>query len=106
MRADQSTPDTRPADNAIEINPASVTALIQLSQGGVHIARPPWSSTSLHQGGAPLHCRLRYFDPERRRAGVDSSAFDIELRPGCGARLQLSMRRYANAPTLAFPWTR
>jgi hypothetical protein len=161
MQADRSTPETRLADNAIDINPATVTALIQLSQGGLHIARPPWSSTSPHQGGAPLHCRLRYFDGERRRAGLPSdvaalvdelgadrtsvtlvnlnpvssrvvtiqggayaehriesatlgerridignSAFDIELRPGCGARLQLSMRRYANAPTLAFPWMR
>lgn len=161
MHADTSTPETRLADNAININPASVTALIQLTQGGLHIARPPWSGTSPQQGGAPLHCRLRYFDRERRRAGlppdvaalvdelgtdrtsvtlvnlspvssrtltiqggayaehriesamldgrrvgIDDAAFDLELRPGCGARLQLSMRRYANAPTLAFPWTR
>ncbi|GFE79614.1 hypothetical protein GCM10011487_16140 [Steroidobacter agaridevorans] len=161
MQADTSTPETRLADNAINFNPASVTALIQLTQGGLHIARPPWSSTSPHQGGAPLHCRLRYFDRERRRAGlpsdvaalvdelgadrtsvtlvnlnpassrtitvqggayaehriesatldgrrvaIDDSAFDLELRPGCGARLQLNMRRYANAPTLAFPWLR
>lgn len=161
MHADTSTPETRLADNAINFNPASVTALLQLTQGGLHIARPPWSSTSPHQGGAPLHCRLRYFDRERRRAGLPSdvaalvdelgaertsvtlvnlnpvssrtitvqggayaehriesatldgrrvaigdSAFDLELRPGCGARLQLSMRRYVNAPTLAFPWTR
>lgn len=161
MHADTSTPETRLADNAINFNPASVTALIQLTQGGLHIARPPWSSTSPHQGGAPLHCRLRYFDRQRRRAGlpsdvaalvdelgadrtsvtlvnlnpvssrtitvqggayaehriesatldgrrvgIDDAAFDIELRPGCGARLQLSMRRYANAPTLTFPWMR
>jgi hypothetical protein len=161
MQADTSTPETRLADNAININPASVTALIQLSQGGLHIARPPWSSTSPQQGGVPLHCRLRYFDRERRRAGlppdiaalvdelgadrasvtlvnlnpvssrvvtvqggayaehriesamlgdrridIGNSAFDIELRPGCGARVQLSMRRYANAPTLSFPWMR
>jgi hypothetical protein len=161
MHADTTTPETRLADNAIEINPASVTALIQLTQGGLHIARPPWSSTSPHQGGAPLHCRLRYFDRERHRAGlppdvaalvdelgadraavtlvnlnpvsarnvtvqggayaehqietvtldgrrvdVGNAALDIELRPGCGTRLQLTMRRYANAPTLAFPWMR
>jgi hypothetical protein len=161
MHADTSTPEIRLADNAINFNPASVSALIQLTQGGLHIARPPWSSTSPHQGGAPLHCRLRYFDRARRRAGlpsdvaalvdelsadrtsvtlvnlnpvnsrtitvqggayaehrlesatldgrrvpIDASAFDLELRPGCGARLQLSMRRYANAPTLAFPWMR
>ena len=161
MREDTSTPETRLADNAIELNPASVTALIQLTQGGLHIARPPWSPTSPHQGGAPLHCRLRYFDPETRRAGlpqdtaalvdhlgadraavtlinlnpvstrtvtvqggayaehridaaivagerreVRNSAFNVQLQPGCGARLELTMQRYANQPTLAFPWAR
>ena len=39
-------------------------------QGALHIARPPWSPTSPNQGGAPLHARLRYFDPVRRRAGL------------------------------------
>lgn len=161
MHADKTTPQTRLADNAIEINPASVTALIQLTQGGLHIARPPWSPTSPHQGGAPLHCRLRYFDPVRRRAGlpqdvaalvdeldanhvavtlinlnpvtarpvtvqggayaehriesaivneqsveVKDTAFDVLLQPGCGARIRLNMQRYANQPTLAFPWSR
>ena len=52
------------------INPASVASLIQLTQGALHIARPPWSPTSPNQGGAPLHARLRYFDPDRRRAGL------------------------------------
>ena len=70
VQADQSTPETRLADNALEFNPASVAALLQLTQGALHIARPPWSPTSPHQGGAPLHARLRYFDPARRRAGL------------------------------------
>ncbi len=30
--------------------------------------------------------------------------FDVRLAPGCGARLELAMRRYAANPTLAFPW--
>jgi hypothetical protein len=68
--ADRSTPETRLADNALEFNPASVSALLQLTQGALHIARPPWSGTSPNQGGAPLHARLRYFDPLRRRAGL------------------------------------
>jgi hypothetical protein len=70
VHADKSTPETRLADNALEYNPASVAALLQLTSGALHIARPPWSSTSPHQGGAPLHARLRYFDPIRRRAGL------------------------------------
>ena len=158
---DTTTPDTRLADWPIDINPASVTSLIQLMTGGMHIARPPWSPTSPNQGGVPLHCRLRYFDADRRRAGVpedvaalvhamgDASAevtlinlsvteartvivqggayaehriesvvidgremavgsrdFTLRLEPGCGTRLRLAMRRYANRPTLAFPWDR
>ena len=70
VQADQSTADTRLADNALEHNPASVASLLQLTQGALHIARPPWSSTSPNQGGAPLHARLRYFDPVKRRAGL------------------------------------
>jgi hypothetical protein len=70
QRDDRSTPDTRLADAALDINPASANALIHLMQGGIHIARPPWSPTSPAQGGALLYARLRYFDPERRRAGV------------------------------------
>jgi len=69
-RDDKTTPDTRLADATLNINPASVTALIHLMEGGIHIARPPWSSTSPAQGGALHYARLRWFDPVRRRAGV------------------------------------
>ena len=159
IKNDKSTPETRLADNALQYNPASVASLLQLTQGALHIARPPWSPTSPNQGGAPLHARLRYFDPVRRRAGlpedvaalidkleadrtsvtlvnlnpdrervitvqggaygehvitsaqfgkqrvaVNGRCFDVKLAPGCGARLELAMQRYAADPTLAFPW--
>ncbi|NWK94627.1 hypothetical protein DM806_02855 [Sphingobium lactosutens] len=157
---DDTTPQTRLADWPIDINPASVKSLVQLMTGGLHIARPPWSKTSPSQGGVPLHCRLRYFDPAARRAGVpmDVAAlvhrlgdrdtdvmlvnlgrvartvvvqggayaehridavtmdgrttavggrdFTLRLEPGCGVRLGLTMTRFANRPTLAFPWDR
>jgi hypothetical protein len=70
QRDDHSSPDTRLADAALDINPASANALIHLMQGGIHIARPPWAPSSPSQGGALLYARLRYFDPDRRRAGV------------------------------------
>jgi hypothetical protein len=70
VKGDTSTADGRLADNALEYNPASVASLLQLTQGALHIARPPWSNTSPNQGGAPLHARLRYFDPINRRAGL------------------------------------
>lgn len=70
QRADTSTPDTRLADNPMDKNPAAVTALIQLTMGGLQIGRPGWAPTSPSVGGAPLYARLRYFDPSERRAGL------------------------------------
>lgn len=60
MRRDCTTPDTRLADDPMKYNPATTDTLVHLTLGGL----PPG-----HKGG-PLHCRLRYFDPERRRAGL------------------------------------
>ena len=60
QRADTSTPDTRLADDPMQYNPATVETLVNLTLGGLHPG---------HQG-SPLHCRVRYFDPERRRAGL------------------------------------
>jgi hypothetical protein len=70
QNADKTTPQTRLADALLDYNPAVVAPLIHLMCGGIHVARPPWSTTSPNQGGAPLYARLRYFDPERRRAGL------------------------------------
>jgi hypothetical protein len=60
MRADPTTPDTRLSDDPMRFNPASVPSLIELTQGGLHLT----------SRGAALFCRLRYFDPIRRRAGI------------------------------------
>ena len=60
MEADPTTPETRLSDDPMAYNPCSVDSLIHLMLGGI---RP------LYWGGV-LHCRLRYFDPERRRAGL------------------------------------
>jgi len=60
MRADTTTPDTRLADDPMKFNPANVNALTELMLGGL----PP------DRRASPLFTRVRYFDPERRRAGV------------------------------------
>jgi len=60
FRADTSTPDTRASDHAQRFSPVITTPLVQLMNG----ANEPGGSGSL------LHARLRYFDPERRRAGL------------------------------------
>ncbi len=60
MRADTATPDTRLSDDMNHINPATTETLTQLMLGGLPTGRE----------GFPLHCRLRYFDPQRCRAGI------------------------------------
>ena len=60
MRKDSTTPDTRLADDSMKYNPASVNSLIELAMGGL----PPG------RAGVLLHSRLRYFDPQSRRAGL------------------------------------
>ena len=71
MRSDTTTPDTRLADDPMKFNPASVHSLVRLMMGGLMPDRR-----------APaLFCRLRYFDPIERRAGIprDVAALSIKL---------------------------
>ena len=151
VRADTASPDTRMSDDMNGLQPAITAALTELMLGGLPTGRD----------GHPLHARLRYFDPERRRAGVpedvaalvtrmtdtetsvtlvnvnqveartvvvqggayaehdiasasangvmldvDGGSFAVRLAPGAGAEIELTMTRYANQPTLAFPWGR
>jgi hypothetical protein len=35
---------------------------------------------------------------------VNNSWCTVALKPGCGGRITLKMKRYANAPTMLFPW--
>lgn len=151
MRRDPTTPDTWLADDPMKFNPASVSSLIELMLGGIHPG---------HRGSI-LHCRLRYFDSIKRRAGIpedvaalveqmsaeeatlvlvnvnqveartvvlqagayaehqllsvsigaksqsmNAPCLTARLAPGAGNRLTLRMKRYANRPTMAFPWDR
>ncbi len=60
FRADGKSTDTTMSDDMNHLNPATIGALVQLTTGGLPTGR------DVHA----LHCRLRYFDPERRRAGL------------------------------------
>ena len=60
LRSDRTTPQTRLADDPLAYNPATVYALVNLMLGGLYPGHV----------GSPLHCRVRYFDPEKHRAGV------------------------------------
>ncbi len=150
IRRDASTPDTRMSDDSLRFNPAINSCLTQLMLGGL---------TPRH--GEPLHCRVRYFDPIKRRAGIPEDVaalvetltdtettltlvntnpvhertlivqsgayaehqitgvtvdsqdhalnhpfFTLRLAPGAGSRITIKMNRYANRPTLTFPWDR
>jgi hypothetical protein len=64
MREDPTTPDSRLADWAMQHNPVTTGALVQLSCGGHRI------DNGLDRLFGLLHVRVRYFDPERRRAGL------------------------------------
>jgi hypothetical protein len=41
-----------------------------------------------------------------RSIALDAPAVAVRLAPGCGARIEFRMKRYANQPTLARPWER
>ena len=151
MRKDTTPADKRLADNMLDYNPAATESLVQLMWGGLLPGR---------EGGL-VNARLRYFDPDRKRAGlpedvavlvsqladahttvtlvnvnqsqrrtvviqggaygehrllsvksgttttqVDAPLLTVELEPGCGATLELEMKRYANDPTIKHPWQR
>ena len=71
IRRDTSTPAKRLADNMLDLNPAATDSLVQLMWGALLPGR---------EGGL-LNARLRYFDPDRKRAGVpeDVAALVSEL---------------------------
>jgi len=67
---DSTSADMRLADSALEFNPAAVMPLTQLIEGGLYLQHGSWARSSPNQGGTLLFIRLRYFDPQRRRAGL------------------------------------
>jgi hypothetical protein len=60
LRQDTIPPEKRLADNMLDYNPAATESLVQLMWGGLQPGRT----------GGLINARLRYFDPERQRAGV------------------------------------
>jgi len=71
MRRDTTPPAKRLADNMLDYNPAATESLVQLMWGALLPGR---------EGGL-LNARLRYFDPDRKRAGLpeDVGALVSEL---------------------------
>ena len=90
--------------------PESVAALVEgLTSNSVTVTLvnlDPTSARSLivQAGGYGEHefTSLRAGD---RTQDLHSRALRVELAPGSGARVVLSMRRYAHSPSLVQPWT-
>jgi hypothetical protein len=60
IRRDATSADTRLADYLLDFNPAVTNALVNLTLGGYFASGRIWT----------LHSRFRYFDPDKRRAGL------------------------------------
>ena len=64
------------------------------------------SRTVVVQGGAYGEHQIVSAESDGKNTAVNSNQLTVRLAPGAGAKLALTMRRYAKAPTVAFPWSR
>jgi hypothetical protein len=62
--------------------------------------------TVLVQGGGYGEHRIESVESGGVAVKVGSEILPVHLKPGAGAKLTLTMKRYANTPTVIFPWDR
>jgi hypothetical protein len=62
--------------------------------------------TVVVQGGAYGEHQIESVEVGGKTQPIGARDFTVRLAPGAGAKLALTMRRYVNAPTVAFPWDR
>jgi len=80
MNEDDSTAEVRQTDEPQKVNPVRAGTLVELTTGG----------NNPGIAGNILHCRVRYFDPTRRRAGLpDDVATLVEKITSDGIELTL-----------------
>ena len=72
----------------------------------VNTSRDTARDVVLQAGSYGEHQFTTLESADGRSRQVDARSFTVRLEPGSGAELQLGMRRYANQPTLSFPWDR
>ncbi len=126
MRKDPSTPRTRLADGPMRYNPVSIASLREQMLAGipedvtalvdtmtdtqvavtlVNVNQSEAREVLVQMGAYGEHqCRRVVMDG--RRFEISGSWFEVHLSPGAGARLLLETHRYANQPSLLFPWDR
>jgi hypothetical protein len=91
IRKDDSTPDTRLADDPMFLNPAAADSLAQLTLG----------CATLPRIGKVLSSRLRYFDPTRGRAGLpEDTAALVEKMDGDSTTVTLVNLNVSDARTV------
>ena len=91
--------------------PEDVAALVEsMSAGEVRLALVNLDQagprTVVVQAGGYAEHRFTSVLHDGREVPVDRPEVAVELAPGAGASLVFRMRRYANPPTLSFPWDR
>jgi hypothetical protein len=58
------------------------------------------------QGGAYAEHKTESVEWSGRSMRIGAPQIKVRLAPGAGSTLTLTMRRYVNRPTVAFPWNR
>ena len=64
------------------------------------------SRTVAVQAGAYAEHQFVSATSHNKNTKIDDSHFSVTLAPGSGSKLTLKMKRYANQPTMTFPWDR
>ncbi|MBI4219762.1 MAG: hypothetical protein HY682_06420 [Chloroflexi bacterium] len=65
---------------------------------------PVYERDVVIQGGAYGEHQIAEVRSGGERTAVNGRSFRVRLGPGCGARIAIRQKRYANQPSLAFPW--
>jgi len=89
--------------------PKGVAALVESMSGDSTVVSlvnvdPTESRTVTLQGGAYGEHQILSVTSGKQSRPVNNRFFSVRLAPGAGTRLTLAMKRYANQPTLEFPW--
>lgn len=91
--------------------PQDVAALVQKMTAGETVVTlvnvsPLFERDVIVQGGAYAEHEITTVSLGGQTTKVEGPTFRVRLAPGCGTTLTLRMKRYANQPTLTFPWDR
>lgn len=91
--------------------PDDVAALVEkISAEAVMLTlvnlNPIEARTVVVQGGAYAEHEITQVAVAGQVAEIANSACSVQLAPGCGAQLQVTLKRFANQPVLTFPWRR